>query len=58
MVVDGLKLTVSLGVASFPELTLDNPEDLIASAGAALVKAKAGGGNGTRVAEAEPGLVA
>jgi diguanylate cyclase (GGDEF)-like protein/PAS domain S-box-containing protein len=53
-VVDGLTVTISLGVATFPDLTLDTPEGLIEAADAALYRSKEGGRNRTTIAVAEP----
>ena len=45
MEVDGLKVTVSLGVASFPEIAVDTPEALVMAADAALYRSKEAGRN-------------
>ena len=49
-----LHITISLGVAVFPELTLIHPSDLINSADDALYKAKKEGRNRTIIAELQP----
>ena len=45
MVVDNLKVTISLGAATAPDLDLTRPEQLLEAADAALYKAKQGGRN-------------
>jgi diguanylate cyclase (GGDEF)-like protein len=52
MVVDDLKVTISLGVASCPDRLITAPEMLVETADAALYRAKAAGRN--RVVQAEP----
>lgn len=49
---DGLQVTVSIGIASTPELVVDTPEALLEAAGAMLAAAKDGGRNRTAVARA------
>lgn len=51
--VDGLKVTISLGVAAIPELMASSPDALIELADAALYRSKAGGRNRTTRAEAD-----
>jgi len=43
-----VRLTVSIGVACFPDRTVDSPESFIALADAALYRAKADGRNVVR----------
>ena len=50
--VDGLKVTISLGVAAFPEISVSAPEALIEAADAALYRSKAQGRNRTTRAAA------
>lgn len=45
MTVDGLKVTISLGVACFPMINAASPEALIEAADAAMYKSKAAGRN-------------
>jgi diguanylate cyclase (GGDEF)-like protein/PAS domain S-box-containing protein len=45
MEVDGLKVTISIGVASLPELDVDGPNRLVEAADAALYRAKRAGRN-------------
>ncbi|WP_246265144.1 diguanylate cyclase [Aromatoleum diolicum] len=52
--VDGLKVTISLGVAAFPQLAVVSPEGLIEAADAALYRSKAQGRNRTTRAEPPP----
>jgi diguanylate cyclase (GGDEF)-like protein/PAS domain S-box-containing protein len=47
MVVDGLKVTISLGVAAYPEVSVASPTALIESADAALYRSKHAGRNRT-----------
>lgn len=47
-----LHFTVSIGIASTPELVVDTPEALLEAAGAVLAAAKDDGGNRTSVARA------
>jgi len=54
--VDGLKVTISLGVAAFPLLAVVSPEGLIEAADAALYRSKAQGRN--RTTRAEPSSAA
>jgi diguanylate cyclase (GGDEF)-like protein len=46
-----VRVTVSLGIASLPDIAADSPMQLIAAADAALYAAKAAGRNRTQVAE-------
>lgn len=50
MTVDGMKVTASLGVATFPQVVVDTPADLIERADAALYRAKETGRNRVVVA--------
>jgi diguanylate cyclase (GGDEF)-like protein/PAS domain S-box-containing protein len=45
MVVDGLKVTISLGVATYPNQGAEGPDNLVEQADAALYRAKEGGRN-------------
>jgi diguanylate cyclase (GGDEF)-like protein len=49
--VDGLKVTVSIGVASCPPLNPASPESVLKSADTALYACKEGGRNQVRLAE-------
>jgi diguanylate cyclase (GGDEF)-like protein len=53
MRVDGLKVTISLGVASYPDLDVASPEQLVLAADAALYKSKEGGRNRSTIATPE-----
>ncbi len=50
MAVDGLKVTISLGVACFPLIPVNSPEALIEAADAALYRSKESGRNCTTLA--------
>ena len=50
MVVDGLKVTISVGAATFPDLAVTTPEALLEAADAALYKSKENGRNRLTVA--------
>lgn len=50
MVVDGLKVTASLGIASFPAVTVESPSELIERADQALYRSKEGGRNRSTIA--------
>ncbi|BAL23258.1 diguanylate cyclase with PAS/PAC sensor [Azoarcus sp. KH32C] len=56
--VDGLKVTISLGVAAFPEISVAGPEGLIEAADAALYGSKEAGRNRTTRAEPLAGSAA
>lgn len=45
--VDGLKVTISLGISSYPEIEATTPEELILAADAALYESKSAGRNRT-----------
>jgi len=47
MQVDGLSVTISVGIASYPEVKAKGPEDMILAADAALYQSKEGGRNMT-----------
>ena len=49
MKVDGLSVTISLGIATYPVVAAKAPEDMILAADAALYKSKEGGRNMTTV---------
>ena len=53
MRIDGLKVTISLGVACFPMMAVDSPEALIAAADAAMYSSKQRGRNCTTLASAQ-----
>ena len=53
MRVDGLQVTISLGIASYPEVDAATPEALILAADAALYQSKEKGRNCTTIATAE-----
>jgi diguanylate cyclase (GGDEF)-like protein/PAS domain S-box-containing protein len=53
LVVDGLKVTISLGTATFPELAVDAPERLVEAADGALYRSKENGRNRVTAATAE-----
>jgi diguanylate cyclase (GGDEF)-like protein/PAS domain S-box-containing protein len=55
MVVDNLKVTISIGAATFPDLDLTRPEQLLEAADAALYKAKETGRN--RLVSADASLL-
>jgi len=48
--IDGLRVTISIGVASFPAIDVESPEKFIELADAALYRAEDGGRNCVRVA--------
>lgn len=50
--IEGLKVTVSIGVGAFPHVGQDSPEALVQAADSALYQAKNSGRNRVRVAEA------
>ena len=50
MNVDGLKVTISLGVACFPMIAVDSPEALVEAADVALYRAKESGRNRSTLA--------
>ncbi|WP_265949342.1 diguanylate cyclase [Dechloromonas sp. A34] len=53
MVVDGLKVTISLGTATFPELPSESSERLVEAADGALYRSKENGRNRVTAATAE-----
>lgn len=53
LVIDGLKVTISLGIATFPELPVDAPERLVEAADGALYRSKENGRNRATAATAE-----
>jgi diguanylate cyclase (GGDEF)-like protein len=55
LVVDNLKVTISIGAATFPDLDLTRPEQLLEAADAALYKAKETGRN--RLVSADASLL-
>lgn len=52
--VDGLRVTISLGVATYPDLPVSQPKELLEAADAALYRAKEAGRNRVMVAAADP----
>ena len=55
LVVHGLHVTISIGVATYPDLPLSSAEDLVQRADAALYEAKHAGRNRVRVAMIDSG---
>lgn len=55
MNVDGLKVTISLGVACYPDVPAATPEALVLAADGALYRSKEAGRNRTTIAAAESG---
>lgn len=53
MRVDGLQVTISLGIACYPEIAATTPESLILAADAALYRSKEGGRNRSTLANPE-----
>lgn len=53
MRVDGLQVTISLGIATYPDLAARSPEQLVAAADAALYHSKENGRNCSTIATAD-----
>jgi len=49
--IDGLRVTISVGVASYPDFAAGSPEELVQAADAALYEAKSAGRNRVRMRE-------